>query len=146
MASGAFCRGIPVYGARVAGFRERSVRKAVVASFLVPLVAGSLSIAQNAGFDLPQHRWLGFVLLTMSAIPTSIFLLTAAAGRPWTRLEQEWDVLSDWQRAMSGAVALLCGLTAGAAVVLILLSLVESTAGASEQTPARPPSAAIGNP
>lgn len=105
---------------------------------LVPIVAGSLSIAQNAGFDLPQHRWLGFVLLTMSAIPTSIFLLTAAAGRPWTHLEKEWDVLSDWQRAISGAVALLCGLTAGAAVVLILLSLVESTAGASEQTHARP--------
>lgn len=104
-------------------------------SFLVPLVAGSLAFVQQSGFDLPSHRWLGFVLLTMSAIPTTLHLLTAAANRPWTDLEREWDGLTDWQRAGSGAIALVCGLTAGAAAVLLVLSVLESSAAALEPPP-----------
>lgn len=123
----------------MAGFRKRAIKRAMTTSFLVPLVALTLSWAQYAGFDLPSHRWLGFVLLSMSAIPTTLYLFTAAANRPWTDLEREWDVLTDWQRAASSGVALVCGLTAGAAAVLLLLSMLEPTASAREEAPRVPP-------
>lgn len=117
----------------VTSFRVKALRRALAASLFVPLVAGALFLAQLSGIALPDARWVGFVLLALSAVPTTAFLLTAAMGHPWTHLERDWNGLSGWQRLVSSSVALLCGLTTGAAVVLIILSVVELDARATEE-------------
>ncbi len=60
-------------------------------------------------------------------------LLAAAAGHPWHQMERDWNGLPRWMRAISSAVALVCGLTTGAAVVLLSLSIAGLDAKATEE-------------
>ena len=116
-------------------FRVRALRHALLTSLVVPLAAAALFLGHKAGFPLDHNRWLVAVLLALSAIPTSLHLLSAAAGHPWGQLEREWNGLHGWQRAVSSVVALACGLTTGAAVVLIVLAVAEIDAKATEENP-----------
>lgn len=123
---------------RVPGFRVRAVQHALATSLFVPLVAGALFVAQQVGLELPERRFVGSVLLALSAIPTTMHLLTAAAGKPWGELERGWNGLQAWERAISSTVALVCGLTAGAAVVLLVLSLATVSTDAEKIGPPPP--------
>jgi hypothetical protein len=101
----------------------------------VPLVATALFVAQQAGIEAHDNRWIGFVLLCLAGVPTTFFLLSAGLGYPWGQLERHWDGLEGWQRVVSSTVALVCGLATGAALVLITLSVVELDAEATEARP-----------
>lgn len=112
--------------------RARAFRRAVWTSLFVPLLAATLFGAYEAGIRVPHEQTLALALLALSAIPTTVQLLTVAAGQPWNRLERNWSHLQGWQRAIASTVALFCGLTAGAAVVLLALSVLEVDAMAYE--------------
>lgn len=114
-------------------FRVRAVRRALATSLFVPLVGIALILVQSVGLELPLQRPVGLLLLALSAIPTALHLFSAAAGHPWDQMERDWVVLPVWQRLLSSVVALACGLTTGAAVVMIVLALVEMDARAREE-------------
>lgn len=136
---GGFLRRKTSYGGDVVDFRVRALRRAIATSLFVPLVACALFFGHHAGFQLPERQWLGVLLLALSGIPTTMHLMTAAAGRPWQALERDWTGLQGWQRAMTSTVVLVCGVTAGAAVVLITLALIEVDAKATEEQAYPPP-------
>ena len=114
------------------------MRRALATSLVVPAVAWVLAWLKASG-PLQRETWLSMILVAMASIPTVMHLLTAAAGHPWEHLERDWHGLHGWQRAISSVVALFCGLTAGAAVVLLILSLAEFNAAATEPAPSQAP-------
>lgn len=118
-------------------FRVRALKRAVRSSLFVPLMAGALMSAQMAGVRIPEFPTLGALLLILSGIPSALHLFSAMAGLPWYAMERDWLALPTWQRWMSSVVALVCGITTGAAVVLFVLSLAEVDAKAREEPDAR---------
>lgn len=117
-------------------YRARALRRALVASSLVPFVAVALTLAQASGLQSPEQRPIGFLLLLMAALPCAVYLSSAATGHPIGDLERGWGFLPIWQRGLSAMVALVCGLTAGVAFVLIVLALAALDANAAKPSQA----------
>lgn len=62
--------------------------------------------------------------LGAAAIPALLCLATLGAGRSWSDLERTWELLPSWQRTSTSAVALVCGLVAGLALVFVGVELL----------------------
>lgn len=105
------------------------MRRALLTSLLVPVVGVLLFGTEITGFDLPHATLLGALILAVAALPTALHLFAAAAGHSLHDLEQDWPGLPGWQRWASSVVALACGLTTGAAVVMLVLAFAHRDLG-----------------
>lgn len=116
-------RVITDYLGPVSTFRVRAICRALTTSLLVPLATLFLYGLKDLEPPTPEHLCLRGILHLIATIPVTLNLVTVITGMPWCEFERGWYGLPGWQRAISSVVALLCGLTTGAAVVLLVLLL-----------------------